>query len=167
MLRYGLIGLQFVLAAILVLAAIAKSRGEDFQPSEDAVVVYEQAMAARQRSGLPVQTHDPGLASIAQRVANYQARIGSMTHTSAGDNIVATGGDPHGMVRIWLGSPPHRAWLLGGATHCGYGFAVANGRTFAAGIFRSSGCDCVDPADTSGLSGSGGSRRGGRWFRRR
>lgn len=141
---------------------------EKWEPSDESVLIYEEAMRHRANNNLPRQTHDVGLASIAQRVANYQAYRGAMGHTSLGDNVVAYGMPPRGMVSMWIGSSGHRPFILGGASHCGYGFARAsNGNTYAAGIFRNAACAVCDPTDMSGIGGTSGGRSRRGWFRRR
>lgn len=163
------------LLASLTLAFVATARADEDQvkapegsyaATDEAALIYEEAQRERITRGLARQEHEPGLASIAQRVANYQAARGSMTHTSLGDNVVAYGATPRGMVAMWLGSSPHRAFVLGGSPLCGYGFArSAGGATFAAGIFRSSPVAIQDPKDLNGISGTSNGRR--RWLRRR
>ncbi len=163
------------LLALLTLACVATARGDEDQvkapdgsyaPTDESALIYEETQRERISRGLARQEHDPGLASIAQRVANYQAARVGMSHTSLGDNVVAYGATPRGMVAMWLASSPHRAFVLGSAPLCGYGFArSANGATFAAGIFRSAPATVQDPTDLSGINGSSGGPR--RWLRRR
>ena len=147
-----------------------KAPAGEFAPSDDASLIYEEAQRLRIYHGLGRQPHDQGLASIAQRVANYQASRGGMCHTNLGDNVVAYGETPRGTVKMWLDSPPHRSHVLGGAKLCGYGFArAASGRTFAAGIFRDAPAALQDAEDMAGISGASndGPRLFGRLFGRR
>lgn len=133
-----------------------------FEPSDEAVLMYEESQRHRVTRGLTRQEHDPGLASIAQRVANVQASRGSMFHTSLGDNCVARGMAPAGMVSMWMGSAPHRSFLLSGSPFCGYGFARGPAGTFAAAIFRSERAAVQDVNDLAGIRVNSGGR-----FRRR
>lgn len=136
-----------------------------YEPTDESRIVYEEAQRRRAAVGLGRQEHDPGLASIAQRVANFQASRGAMMHTTLGDNCVAYGAGPLGTVGLWMSSPPHRVHLTSGHRYCGYGFARAsNGTTFAAAIFRSSRAEICDPSDLSGIAGTGGGSGRG-WFR--
>lgn len=163
------------LLASLTLAFVATAQADEDQvkapegsyaATDEAALIYEEAQRERITRGLARQQHDPGLASIAQRVANFQASRGAMMHTSLGDNVVAYGATPRGMVQLWLASPPHRAFVFGGAKLCGYGFARgSDGTTFAAGIFRSSPAELQDPTNLTGIGGSSNARR--RWLRRR
>ncbi len=163
------------LLASLTLAFVATAQADEDQvkapegsyaATDEAALIYEEAQRERITRGLARQEHDPGLASIAQRVANYQAARGGMTHTSLGDNVVAYGSTPRGMVAMWLASSPHRAFVLGGSPLCGYGFArSAGGATFAAGIFRSSPAEVQDPTNLDNIGGTFSGRR--RWLRRR
>lgn len=143
-----------------------KAHEGSYAATDEAALIYEETQRERITRGLPRQQHDPGLASIAQRVANFQASRGAMMHTSLGDNVVAYGATPRGMVQLWLASPPHRAFVFGGAKLCGYGFARgSDGTTFAAGIFRSAPAEIQDPTNLTGIGGSSNARR--RWLRRR
>lgn len=154
-----------VLAAVLCVTVGAHA----YEPTEESRVVYEEAQRRRAAVGLGRQEHDPGLASIAQRVANWQASRGAMGHTSLGDNFVAYGAGPVGTVSMWMNSGPHRAHLTSGHRFCGYGFArSASGTTFAAAIFRSHRAEICDPTDLSGIAGNGGGGDRGwlRWRRR-
>ncbi len=91
----------------------------------------------RDRSGLSVLAYGPALAAEADGWARGMARRGAIGHEGFADRIAraapnCAGGEcvaytwvdtPAAAVASWMGSPPHRAILLGDFDACGSGRA--------------------------------------------
>lgn len=109
--------------------------------------LHDETQQARASRGLPPQSLDDDLCRLCQRHAEWMASRDSMFHGS-GENVVAYGTTtPGSTVRMWLGSPPHRAFLLGESSRAGWGAAqAASGRWYWAGAFRGSPSPSVEPA---------------------
>ena len=99
--------------------------------------LHAVAQSHRERSGLPRQELDPNLNAISQRWAERMASENSMYH-GGGENIVAYGtSTPEATIQMWINSPGHRAFVLGGNQRAGWGAARAkNGTWYWAGAFR-------------------------------
>lgn len=127
--------------SLVCLAVLACCIGEvraDESESPAIVEMHVHANTIRARSGLAGLLLDRDLTRLAQSHANWMASVHSMQH-GAHDHIIAmsSNGNVDEAFRLWLGSPPHRSFVLGGASHAGWGVARAsNGYTYWAGIFR-------------------------------
>lgn len=119
---------------------------EQKKTAQEAQYQHSLAMATlhnqyRAQSGLPAQSVDTSLSSVAQRWAEHMAATGSMYHGGGEQIIAMSGGDRsyNAGFRLWLGSSPHRAWLCSRGDRCGFGYAVGrNGCAYYAGAFASS-----------------------------
>lgn len=103
-------------------------------------LVFDQTNQERTSRGLPAFTYSEGIEASAQPWAEHMAATGQLDHnpsysseipagwSRAGENI-AMGYPPDGVVAGWMGSPGHRANILGDYTHIGIGYAVAGDGT--------------------------------------
>jgi uncharacterized protein YkwD len=106
---------------------------------------------ARGQSGLPGLAVDGGLNGTAQMHADRMAArggggCGGLFHSGElaswgahGETVgcfTPCSGDGGRFVSMWLGSPPHRAILLGGFSAVGVGVACNGGAMYAAAQFR-------------------------------
>ena len=115
-----------------VLLCLAICQADSTQQS-----LHEETQRERASRGLAPQQLDDELCRLCQRWAQHMARTGRFSH-GGGENVIAYGAStPSGAIRMWLGSPPHRAFLLGGATKAGWGAARSpSGTWYWAGAFR-------------------------------
>ncbi len=110
---------------------------------------------ARSADKLAPLTHNRLLARAAQAHAAHMAKTGKFAHEGIGDgtidsriddagydwkslgeNIAWGGKDAQAAMKVWLGSPPHRAQLLGEHRDVGFGRAVAaDGKVYWAACF--------------------------------
>ncbi len=99
--------------------------------------LHEVAQSYRERSKLPRQELDAECNQIAQNWANHMASVQSMYH-GGGENIIAYGtSTPEATMQMWINSPGHRAFVMGGNQRAGWGAAKAkNGTWYWAGAFR-------------------------------
>jgi uncharacterized protein YkwD len=106
---------------------------------------------ARGQSGLPGLGNDGGLNGTAQFHADRLAAgggggCGNLWHSgelaswgASGETVACVSpctGDGGRFVSMWLGSPPHRAILLGGFSAVGVGAACNGGAMYAVAQFR-------------------------------
>jgi len=154
--------LIFGLAHLFAVAVIYGDEPKAFEPSDQQVLLHAEAQRHRVANGRDAQTLDAECCLIAQSHAERMASARSMFHGPA-DQIVAYGyATPVAAVRVWIGSPPHNAWLLSSTRRAGWGAAQSSGGTwYWAGAFRGS------TAAGTGTTSYGGRRRWfGRWFGR-
>ena len=131
-------------------AAHAPAPGSGAAPA----VVCEINRERRARGLRPVSAH-PRLSRMARRYARAMVRLGFFSHTSPGggtlrDRLNASGyggavagealawgqgrlATPRAVVRSWMGSPPHRAILLG-RNYRDIGIGVALGSPYGGGM---------------------------------
>ena len=96
--------------------------------------------AQRASHGLPPLVNDPRLTTAAQGWASTMARMGFLSHTgfagrmkavypgkAAAENVGYGVKDAASVVAGWMGSPQHRANVLGPYTHAGVGMATGPG----------------------------------------
>lgn len=142
---------------VLIASVILAATPAEFSPDQSRL--HELHSSHRARCGLAAQTLDPGLCRQAQRLAEAQARAGSMFHSSwSWQENVAHGAGPDYTMTMWIHSGAHNANLLCRHTHVGFG--MSNGHSAALFGAAYTGEDLVVSAVSSG-----GSRRG--FFRRR
>ena len=108
-----------------------------YKPTPEMRAMHRAHLEIRSEYELPAQRLDPHCCQIAQKWAEYLAATGRFHH-GGGEQIIACGiGDEQLAFALWVGSRPHRAWLLSDADFCGWGSAKsANGLTYWAGCFR-------------------------------
>ena len=108
-----------------------------YTPTKEMRNMHREHLRIRKEYELEPQRLDPKCCQIAQKWAEYLARTGRFHH-GGGEQIIAYGtGDQRLPFSLWIGSRPHRAWLLCDADYCGWGSAQSdNGRTYWAGCFR-------------------------------
>lgn len=111
-------------------------------------IVAMQAESARARSynGLSAQILTESYCASAQRKADDMAHTGNFSHAGGfGEEIIAWSSvisdSPTTAFDLWLGSPGHRAWVLGNATRCGWGVAHSQHGTYWVGEFTGDGTD--------------------------
>ncbi len=111
--------------------------GQPILQNESILAMHSEAQRIRVRYGLFEQTLDPELCMIAQRWACQMAATRSMYH-GGGEQIIAKGGSTaSSCFNIWMGSSPHRGWVLSRMAACGYGCQKSsNGQWYWAGVFR-------------------------------
>ena len=126
-----------------------KETAEDFRvavfPTDEEIRIDIHKLINEERNqiGLSSVSWDDSLARLAQSQANYCAEIGYMEHSNryafeGGENLVYTIGSlsASDAVNSWMGSPPHREYLLSARVkRAGVGIASKNGKTFAAWAF--------------------------------
>ncbi|MEE3368423.1 MAG: CAP domain-containing protein [Planctomycetota bacterium] len=120
-----------------------------YKPTPEMRAMHRAHLEIRSEYELPAQRLDPNCCQIAQKWAEYLARTGRFHH-GGGEQIIACGiGDEQLAFSLWIGSRPHRAWLLSDAEFCGWGSAKsANGRTYWAGCFRKRALPQPAPGDS-------------------
>jgi uncharacterized protein YkwD len=127
----------FVCAAALLLggdAAASKSQKADkleLLPIEQNIVSYTNF--ERARYGLPALEVDAGLMQSARQHATWMTLNQCLVHTNqpVAENIAMGQPNSQEVLASWMGSPGHRANILGGYGHIG----VAAYRTEAGTIF--------------------------------
>lgn len=133
--------LKYVFVFSLLASAAYAEDGVVISESAGSQKLYEAAMQARARAGLPKQVQNPQLAEDAQKWAEHLAATGQFYHAPGRMEIIAMqgGNAPEAAgVQLWMDSGAHRAIMLGGCQECGYGMATKNGRTLFCGVFSKS-----------------------------
>jgi uncharacterized protein YkwD len=159
--------MRFYLGALLLVVAVTAAQAQDAPPPVSVStqeVLHAEANAARARHGLAPLQIDANLNQLCQNWANHMASRRWMYH-GGGENIIACGQTScRGAINSWLGSPGHRAFVLGHALVAGWGHAVdSNGRHYWAGAFRSGDGEATVQVNTGG----GSQHTRWRFFRRR
>lgn len=93
--------------------------------------------AERARFGIAPLSRDARLDADCQVHAEYDAKIGRLDHSTwnhywAGENVAEDQGGVAATVKMWMGSPPHRASILNPQFRW-VGFGVAKGRDIGYG----------------------------------
>lgn len=101
------------------------------------VQLHAENQRHRVAAGLAPQQLDAELCRLCQAHAERQAASGRMFHGGQ-DNCVAYGtSTAPATIAMWLGSPPHRAWLMSRTDRAGWGAAQSDrGVWFWAAAFR-------------------------------
>ena len=103
------------------------------------VAMLEKSNNWRAQYGLQKQPVSPYLTELAQNHANWMANNGRFQHNydhPYPEIIYWNARSVESAFDGWMQSPPHRAILLDGSTHVGYGYAIApTGETYWCGIF--------------------------------
>ena len=106
---------------------------------DDALIrqVHQESCEWRAYYGLPAQELDETCCVLAQQHAEHMARYEWFEH-GRNDQVICRGPLSAGVcVSSWIGSGPHRAWLLSGNRKCGWGHAVSrSGTHYWCGVFR-------------------------------
>ena len=106
---------------------------------DDALIrqVHQESSEWRAYYGLPAQELDETCCVLAQQHAEHMARYEWFEH-GKNDQVICRGPLSAGVcVSCWIGSGPHRAWLLSGNRKCGWGHAVSrSGTHYWCGVFR-------------------------------
>lgn len=133
--KLSVVGL--VLAAALLTGAESGSNSKPLTENDLIQKMFESASNHRARSGLFKQQLDETLCQQAQSWANNMANRNAMYH-GGGEQVVGRGyGSPEACVQGWINSPPHRMWVLGGNSRCGFGVQRSwSGQMYYAGVFR-------------------------------
>lgn len=131
--------LASALAALAVMCSQNLRADELDGLSDRQIQLHAESQRHRVNAGLKPQKLDAELCRLCQAHAERQAASGRMFH-GAGDNCVAYGTTTApATIAMWLGSPPHRAWLLSGTERAGWGAARSSGGTwYWAAAFRGS-----------------------------
>ncbi len=126
-------------------SVVENARIELFPTSaEVSLEIHKIVNEERNQRGLPSVAWSDRLAGLAQSQADYSAEVGYMVHSDryafeGGENLVSTdwgGLSARAAVTSWLGSPPHREYLLSPRVQsAGVGYSSKNGKTFAAWAF--------------------------------
>ena len=97
---------------------------------------HQEVCEWRAYYGLESQQLDERCCVLAQRHAEHMARYEWFEHGQH-DQVICRGPLSAGVcVGCWIGSAPHRAWLLGGNRRCGWRHAVSrNGTHYWCGVF--------------------------------
>ena len=105
--------------------------------SDRQIQLHAESQRHRVAAGLAPQQLDAELCRLCQDHAERQAAAGRMFH-GMGDNCVAYGtSSAPATIAMWLGSPPHRAWLMSRTERAGWGAAQSDrGVWFWAAAFR-------------------------------
>lgn len=129
--------LSMSLGALATMCAQRLRADELDSLSDRQVQLHTEAQRHRVAHGREPQKLDAELCAMCQRHAEWMASRGQMFHGS-GENCVAWGtATAPATIAMWLGSPPHRAFLMGGGTKAGWGHAVSrSGAHFWAAAFR-------------------------------
>ena len=119
------------------------------QLTDRQIQLHAESQRHRVAAGLAPQQLDADLCRLCQAHAERQAASGRMFH-GAGDNCVAYGtSSAPATIAMWLGSPPHRAWLMSRTDRAGWGAAQSSGGTwFWAAAFRGGSGGTYTPATT-------------------
>lgn len=104
--------------------------------SEQMTIIHNNHRA---RAGLRQQARDERLSQLAQQWAEQMARSDSMYH-GPNEQVIAyswAGNVTYEQgFKLWLNSPPHRAWIFGRNSKCGFGYARSrSGKAYYAGVF--------------------------------
>lgn len=94
----------------------------------------------RAQAGLPLLTTDPALCTTCQTWSMHLSSTGRFYH-GGGEHVIARGqSSAREVVRDWLNSPGHRAWLMSStSTSVGWGVSTdARGQYTWAGAFNGS-----------------------------
>lgn len=135
------------LAGLLLALAIAVGGAPAPAAAYDEDAIVAMANQERAANGLGGLVHNGALDAVALQWANQMATSGALSHnpwvgeqipggwTSWGENVAqgySTGADVHAG---WMGSPGHRANILGAFTDVGVALISAGGTTWAVQVF--------------------------------
>lgn len=114
------------------------------------VAMVQQNNYWRNQSGLSSQRISPYLMQLAQAHANWMASTGRFEHNynhPYPEIIYWNAADIQSAFSGWMNSGPHRAIMLSGNTHCGFGYAVAaSGEQYWCGVYGSFQEEVAEPA---------------------
>jgi hypothetical protein len=103
------------------------------------VALVEQNNVCRSQYGLSKHPVSPYLTELAQAHANWMASTGRFEHNynhPYPEIIYWNAPSVESAINGWMNSGPHRAIMLGGSTHVGYGYAIsASGQKYWCGVF--------------------------------
>ncbi|KAG9395078.1 Cysteine-rich secretory protein family [Carpediemonas membranifera] len=142
-------GRSFQRAADLERIPKPRSASDLLRPDVVAAKALEYTNAFRRQHGKPPLEHDPALIRAGQSHADDMARAARISHdrfsgraqaigAAAGENVAMVGnsGDAaRAAVDAWIGSPGHRANLLGAWTRMGVSVCARGGMLYLCQLF--------------------------------
>jgi uncharacterized protein YkwD len=146
-----------VLVAVCVLAGVMAPVGsvashsprdnKCYKLNDDERNLARRIKQARRRNGLRAMHRDPELSKVARTNSKKMARNGVLAHTGMtilqrrvtrevvlGEAVVAAGSTKR-MMKLLMGSPPHRALILGSFRHYGVGIKGGGGGKWGTIVF--------------------------------